>query len=74
MDNVKESGESMNKLEVLGYIFISIILWLTPGIIALFFMNKKRLALSVQILWLLLILSTSYIGLIICLLYYNDRS
>jgi hypothetical protein len=59
---------------MLGYIFISIILWLTPGIIALFFMNKKRLALSVQILWLLLILSTSYIGLIICLLYYNDRS
>ena len=41
---------------MLGYIFISIILWLTPGIIALFFMNKKRLALSVQILWLLLIL------------------
>ncbi len=59
---------------MLGFIFISIIILGGPGIIAIFFMNKKRLAVSTQILWLLLILSTGFIGLTICLLYYSDRT
>ena len=32
MDNVKESGESMNKLEVLGYIFIFASMTLSRGL------------------------------------------
>lgn len=59
---------------MLVWILMLVIIRGVSGLIAVFIMNKKRFALSTQVLWLLLILSTGYIGLIMFLLYYNDRT
>lgn len=50
---------------MLVWILMLVIIRGVSGLIAVFIMNKKRFALSTQVLWLLLILSTGYIGFIV---------
>ena len=52
---------------------LSIIIGLIgPCIIGTRYMIKKQIAWHIQILWLLLIVLTSYGGLVVCMLYNKD--
>lgn len=50
-----------------------LITFVVPCAIGIRYMTKKQIAWYVQILWLLLIVLTSYGGLVICMLYNKDN-
>lgn len=49
-----------------------LIVFIAPCIIGIRYMTKKQIAWHIQILWLLLIVLTSYGGLVVCMLYNKD--
>ena len=49
-----------------------LIVFIVPCIIGTRYMIKKQIAWHIQILWLLLIVLTSYGGLLVCMLYNKD--
>ena len=49
-----------------------LIVFIVPYIIGTRYMIKKQIAWHIQILWLLLIVLTSYGGLVVCMLYNKD--
>ena len=59
-----------------GFYLLSVlsilIVFIVPYIIGTRYMIKKQIAWHIQILWLLLIVLTSYGGLVVCMLYNKD--
>ena len=49
-----------------------LIVFIVPCIIGIRYMTKKQIAWHIQILWFLLIVLTSYGGLVVCMLYNKD--
>lgn len=68
----------LNKsLKVMGVFYLIsvlsiLIVFIVPCIIGIRYMTKKQIAWHIQILWLLLIVLTSYGGLVVCMLYNKD--
>lgn len=56
---------------LISVLFI-LIVFIVPCIICTRYMIKKQIAWHIQILWLLLIVLTSYGGLVVCMLYNKD--
>ena len=54
------------------FVLSILIVFIVPCIIGIRYMTKKQIAWHIQILWLLLIVLTSYGGLVVCMLYNKD--
>lgn len=71
---VENNNKSLKVMAVFYLISILsiLIVFIVPCIIGTRYMIKKQIAWHIQILWLLLIVLTSYGGLVVCMLYNKD--
>lgn len=49
-----------------------VITFVVPCVMGFYYMKKRKFAWHIRMLWLLLILLTSYGGLVVCMIYNKD--